>query len=149
MTRAAHGCRCSPPALRPAATAAPPPGLWRTTRCRMPWSWPSAPRVSMAWCWTRGATRLRWTGHCSTACCTRATPPRNPETRRRTPERKPPARAAGNRRWNALKKPPSLAAPWAFPGWQTASIRAAAPGPAAHRPAACGRKPQRAARCSP
>ena len=147
--RAAHGCLCSPLQLRPAPTAALLPGQWRITPCRMPWSWPFPLRGSTAWCWTRGATRLRWTALCSTVCCTQAIRRKTPVMRKRMPERKPPARATGRRLWNALKKQPSLAVPWDLPCWQTVFIRAAAPARTVPRPAACGRKQQPAARSYP
>ncbi len=75
--------------------------------------------------------------------------PKDPVMRKRMPERKPPARATGRRLWNALKKQPSLAAPWDLPCWQTVFIRAAAPARTVPRPAACGRKQQTAARSYP
>ncbi len=68
----------------------------------------STPGGSTAWCWTRGATRLRWTARCSTVCCTRAIRRKTPVMRKQMPERKPPARATGRRLWNALKKAAEL-----------------------------------------
>ena len=147
--RDAAGCRCSPRWQRPVQTAVPQAAPWLTAPWNRPCSWRWTPRASTAWCWTRGAIPPRWTVHCSTVCCTQATPRRVPAQRRPKPVKKPPAPDTGRQRQSATRKPPSREILSGSRCWASACIRGAAYQKALRRHARCGKLLPKAASPSP
>ena len=148
-TKGAAGCRCLPRWQQPVRTAAPQAAPWLTAPWNRLCSWRWIPRASMAWCWTHGAIRPRWTVRCSTVCCTRATPRRAPVQRKPKPVRRPPAPDTGRQRQSATRKPLSREILPGYRCWASACIRGAACPKALRRRASCGRPQPKAANPSP